>query len=161
MDVPHEISPALAEDAAVPDVLEPYRRWAGVLFAILTVVAIVATAAVITRSSGQAAVILLASTFLTVTTLLAVIVDLDRGKWWAVQAIAPICYVIVVIGLLRALMALSQNNVSIPLEAIGALMVLSREHGHESLPELTEPDRRNVTLAVAAMVAAALLPYAA
>jgi hypothetical protein len=58
-------------------------------------------------------------------------------------------------------LALSQNNVSIPLEAIGALMVLSREHGRENLPELIEPDRRNVTLAVAALVAAALLPYAA
>jgi hypothetical protein len=161
MDVPHGISQAPTADAAVPVVLEPYRRWAGVLFAILTLVAIVAGAAVITRSSGSAAVILLTSAFLTVTPLLAVIVDLDRGKWWAVQAIAPICYVIVVVALLRALIALSQNNVSLPLEAIGALMVLSREHGREHLPELREPDRRNVTLAVAALVAAVLLPYAA
>lgn len=133
MDVSNEISQAPIAGAAAPDVLEPYRRWAGVLFAILTVVAIVAIAAVITRSSGKAAVILLASAFLMVTTLLAVVVDLDRGRWWAVRAIAPLCYVILVVGVLRALIALSQNNVSIPLEAIGALMVLSREHGREDL----------------------------
>jgi lysylphosphatidylglycerol synthetase-like protein (DUF2156 family) len=161
MDLSNEISRAPIASAAAPDALEPYRRWAGVLFAILTLMAIVASAAVITRSSGQAAVIILASTLLTVTALLAVVVDLDRGRWWAVQAIAPLCYVFVVVGVLRALIALSQNNVSIPLEAIGALMVLSREHGRENLPELIEPDRRNVTLAVAAMVAVALLPYAA
>lgn len=161
MDLSHEINPTQIAAADSPDVLEPYRHWAGVLFAILALVAIVASAAVITRASGQAAVILLASAFLTVTTLLSVIVDLDRGKWWAVQAIAPICYVLVVVGLFRALIALSQNNVSLPLEAIGALMVLSREHGHEHLPELVEPERRNVTLAVAALVAAVLLPYAA
>jgi hypothetical protein len=161
MDLSQELSqvPIPVED--VPEVLEPYRRWAGVLFAILTLVVIVASAAVITRSSGQTAVILIASAILTVTTLLTVIVDLDRGKWWAVQAIAPICYVLVVVGLLRAVMALSQHNVSLPLEAIGALMVLSREHGHEYQPELVEPDRRNVTLAVAALVAAVLLPYVA
>jgi cytochrome bd-type quinol oxidase subunit 2 len=161
MDLSNEMSQAPIAGTAAPDVLEPYRRWAGVLFAIVSVVVIAASAAVITRSSGQSAAILLASAFLTVTTLLAVIVDLDRGRWWAVQAIAPLCYVFIVVGVLRALIALTQNNVTIPLEAIGALMVLSREHGRDNLPELIEPDRRNVTLAVVAIVAAALLPYAA
>ena len=161
MDLSNEMSQAPTAAAAAPDVLEPYRRWAGVLFAVVTVVVIAASAAVIMRASGQAAAVLLASAFLTVTTLLAVIVDLDRGKWWAVQAIAPVCYVFIVVGVLRTLIALTQNNVTIPIEAIGALMVLSREHGREHLPELIEPNRRNVTLAVAAIVAAALLPYAA
>jgi len=42
---------------------------------------------------------------------------------------------------------------------IGALLVLSRDHGSPSLPAIDEPDRRRVTFAVGALVVANVLPY--
>jgi len=56
--------------------------------------------------------------------------------------------------------ALSQGNITIPLEGIGALMVLTRNHRSELLPAITEQGRRRVWLAVAGIAVAQLLPFA-
>ena len=143
------------------DPLEPYRRWATTLFAILVVVGVVGTVVVLGAIPGLVVFwALLASVVLLIAILLAVIVALRRRDAWAVHAIAPICYVIIVAAVLRVLVALSQGDITIPLEGIGALMVLTRNHRSESMPAITEQGKRRVWLAVAGVVVAQLLPVA-
>jgi hypothetical protein len=141
------------------DPIEPYRRWATGLFAILVVIGIVGTVVVLGAIPDLGVFwVLLASVVLLIAILLAVILGLRRRDAWAVHAIAPICYVIIAAAAIRAGVALSQGNITIPLEGIGALMVLSRNHRSELLPAITEPGRRRVWLAVAGIVVAQLLP---
>jgi hypothetical protein len=84
---------------------------------------------------------------------------LGRREPWAVQAIQPLCYVIIAAGVFRVIVALTHGTLTIPLEVIGALLVLSREHGSSSLPAVDEADRWRVSLAVGALVVANVLPY--
>jgi hypothetical protein len=62
---------------------------------------------------------------------------------------------------MHVIAALTQNTVTLPLDAIGAAMVLSREHGPSHLPAVSPADRRRINLAVGALVAAQLLPLLA
>jgi hypothetical protein len=149
---PPEVTPA--------DPLEPYRRWATTLFTILVLVGIVGTVAVLGAMPSQAVFwVLVASVVLFIATLLVVMAALRRPEPWAVHAIAPICVVIVAAAVSRVAVALSQGTITIPLEGIGALMVLTRDHRAEHLPPLADQGRWRVLLAVAA-IAVAQLPSA-
>ena len=142
------------------DAVEPYRRWATALFTILAVVGIVSTVVVLGAIPGVATLwVLIGSVVLLIATLLIVILALRRREPWAVHAIAPICYVIIAAAMLRVVVAANQGNVTIPLEGIGALMVLTRNHRSDLLPAIDEGARRQVWLAVAAIVVAQILPY--
>jgi hypothetical protein len=105
-------------------------------------------------------VVLLASVLLGAVTLLAVAADLRDRAPWAVHAIAPICYVVLVAGVFRVLVALSDDTITVPLEVIGSLMVLSRAHPPEHLPAIGDRERRRARLAVGVLVIAQLLAYA-
>ena len=143
------------------DPMEPYRRWAVNLFAVLVVVGVVGMVVVLGAIPGVVVFwVLLASVVLMITILLVVIFALRRRDGWAVHAIAPICYVIIAAAGIRFVVALSQGNFTIPLEGIGALLVLTREHRAQLLPGITEPGRRRVWLVVAGVVMAQLLPVA-
>ena len=146
---------------APSDPLEPYRRWAAVLFTIIALVGIVATVIVLGAMPDQAEFfVLIGSVVLFVATLLAVVMGLRRRQPWSVHAVAPMCYVIIVAAVIRVVVALSQGDITIPLEGLGALMVLTRDHRAGYLPALTDQDRRRVWLAVGITVFAQVLPYA-
>ena len=66
---------------------------------------------------------------------------------------------IIAAAAIRVVVALSQGSITIPLEGIGALMVLTRNHRSELLPTITDQGRWRVLLAVAAIVVAQILPY--
>jgi hypothetical protein len=154
-------APATIPDLADP--LEPYRRWATVLFWILIVVSIVAGGAALIAFSVTAtmAVVLLLAVGLGLGSLLVETLALGRREAWAVHAIRPICFVIIAAGVLRVAVALSQSNITIPLEVIGALMVLSREHRPQFLPPIPDADRQKLNLVVGAQVVSQVLPYLA
>lgn len=144
------------------DLLEPYRRWATVCFSILAAVGILGSVVVLGAIPvPPVVVLLLAAVVIGVGALLVVVAALRRPASWAVHAIAPICYVIVVAGLIRVMAALSQNTFTLPLEVIGALLVLTRDHRADHLPSIDEGGRRRVWWAVGAVVVAQVLPHAA
>lgn len=148
-------------DASTADPLEPYRRWASALFTILAIVGVVGGIVVLAATPIPAQVtVLLASILPGVLALLAVVNALWRRDAWAVHAIAPLCYVIIVAGVIRGLAALSQGAIPVPLEVIGAAMVLTRDHDAALLPVLDGAHRRRAGVAVAAVIVASLLPYA-
>lgn len=140
------------------DPLAPYRRRATTLFTILVLVGIVGTVAVLGAMPSHGVFwVVIASIILFIATLLVVIAALCRRESWAVHAIAPICYVIVAAAVIRVVVALSQDTITIPLEGIGALMVLTRDHRAEHLPLLTDQGRWRVLLAVVAIAVAQVL----
>lgn len=152
--------PAPAPEVTSLDPVEPYRRWANVLFMILALIGILG-AVVALNASPEPVVFwqLLVSIVLFVMTLLVVVAAIRDPASWAVHAIAPICYVIIAGAVIRAVVALSQNTITVPLEGIGALMVLTRDHRPERLPPLTQEGRRRVWMAVGAILLAQVLPY--
>ena len=89
----------------------------------------------------------------TLVILLSLIGGLGRGEAWAIHAVQPVCIVLIVAGLVRVALALSRNEILIPLETIGALLVLTRPHGPELLPATTADDRQRVMLATIAFAA--------
>lgn len=161
---PPALAPEPSPSAQAPepppsDPLEPYRRWATTLFAILVAVGVVGTMVVLAAMPSQAVSwVLVASVAVFIVTLLVVMAALRRRESWAVHAIAPICYVIVVAAVLRVVVALSQGTITIPLEGIGALMVLTRDHRAEHLLALADQGRWRVLLVVGATAVAQLLP---
>ena len=155
--------PTEAAAQGQPDPLAQYRRWAAVLFAILGLVGTVAAAAVLggVRVPWPLFAILVAGALVSVGTFLLLAQAIGDRRTWAVRAIAPVCLVLVLFGAIRAAVSLAQGDLLLPLEAFGALMVLSRPHGDASLPLPSEHDRWMVSRVVAALVLATVLPAAA
>jgi lysylphosphatidylglycerol synthetase-like protein (DUF2156 family) len=150
-----------------PAALDQYRRWARFLFAMLALVAAVGAVMVpfgVGLDSARLAAVwpLVAILAANLLATLVVLVSLFRGlgRWsaWALHAVAPVCWVLIVIGVARAVITLTQNQVLPPLEAIGALLVLTRPHGPDIVPPATTDDRRRVTLATGALFASYFVP---
>ena len=148
--------------------LDRYRRWARFLYAILAMLAAIGLVLVPATSGGLdpervAAVwplvaILTANVAATLTVLVSLIRGLTRRSVWAMHAIQPVCLVLIVIGGMRALLALTQGQVLLPLETIGGLLVLTRPHGPDLLPPAGADDRRRVTIAAGVMFASYFVP---
>ena len=158
---------AVASAASPPEAptipLLAYRTWAWRFFAILDAVVILGGLLALT-AQGQdpiavAMLLILAGAGIAVLTVL--LVGIDRSAAWAIHAIAPACSIIIVFGVLRAVVALTTNSIDIPLEVIGAGLVLSRPHPAAAMPRLSGRDPRSVTLMVGAMAAMQLAPYLA
>jgi hypothetical protein len=141
------------------DPLRQYRSWASVLFALLGAVALIAGALVIPATSAPLSVVLLATVGLSAAVLFGVSLAVDRGVAWAIHAIGPLCALLIAAGLLRAAVALSHSEITVPLEVLGAIAVVSRPHPPAAMPPLTETGRRRMWLVVAALVISQLLPY--
>ena len=157
MDAPTE----LMEPPPSSDPLRPYRAWATVLFAILATVAIVVGAIVLGSPTGLAPstlAVLIAPAVLGIVVLVVLLVALGRVEPWAVHAIQPVCLVIIVAGVARSVVALAGGEILIPLEVIGGLMVLSRDHRAVLLPPLDPGGRRTMLVAVGLMIVAQVLP---
>jgi hypothetical protein len=174
MDLSPEIvspSPIVVADGATPDdaeyqeapadALEPYRRWAIVLFTLLVLVTVVGLVGSLSAAPSPPGYwVLAASVGLIIATYLAVVDALRRGVPWAVHAIAPICYVLVVAALIRVITALGQNAITVPLDGIGALMVLTRDHRAAILPPVDRGGSWRMSIAVGLVALAQVLPYA-
>lgn len=105
--------------------------------------------------------IVLLSVGLDIAVLLTLVAALGRREAWSIHAIQPICQVLFTAGLIRLVVGLTQSTITLPLDAAGAAMVLSRQPGPGNLPAVSRPDRRRINLAVGALVAAQLLPLLA
>jgi hypothetical protein len=138
--------------------LEPYRHWAAVLFWLLAATSLIAVVIAL-GVGGSLALGYVVSALIGLVVLLDEATALGRRAPWAIHAIRPLCYVIIAAGVFRVIVALTHGTVTIPLEVIGALLVLSREHGSSSLPAVDEPDRWRVSLAVGALIVANVLAY--
>jgi hypothetical protein len=149
--------------AAPADLPDPYLRWATALFWVLAIFSLVVGLFVLGAPSiGPAAfAVVLLSLVLDIAVLLTLVAALGRRDTWAVHAIQPICQVLLTAGLIRLVVGLTQSNITVPLDAIGAAMVLSRPHGPGYRAAVSRPDRRRINLAVGALVAAQLLPFLA
>ena len=162
-----ESSVSEVAEGAKPGALDQYRRWARFLFgllAIVTGIGLVLTVAGGSLLSDRLAaawpiIALLALNIgATLVSLVALIRGLGLGSAWAIHAVAPVCGVLIAFGLIRALLALTRNEVLFPLEAIGALLVLSRPHGSELLPPASDEDRRRVALVSGLLVVTFFAP---
>ncbi len=171
MDPPSTASqtdgPPTSPGAVRPDPLAPYIRWARFLFLLLVAVAIIGLALVATAGgfepgllagAGPALIVAVLGVVITLTVLIGVIRGLGARRPWALHAVAPICAILIVYGLGRALVALGRSEFLFPLEAIGALLVLSRPHGPDLLPQPSDVDRRRVLLATGAIAVAFVTP---
>ncbi len=148
---------------ALPDPLAQYCRWAVVLFTILALVGIVASVIVLgnVRVAPPVFAVLVAGVVVSVATFLLLAMGIADRRAWAVHAIAPVCYVVVLFGAIRAAVSLAQGEIQIPLEAFAALLVLSRPHVQAFLPLLSGRDRRIIIGIVIALVLSTVVPAVA
>ena len=158
---------ATASAGGDPAALDPFRRLARFLFIILALVAAVGIALVpigvgldTTRLAAAWPLVVIIGLNLAAT--LIVLISLIRGlsRWspWALHAVVPVCAVLIAIGIARLLIALTQGELPLPLEAIGALLVLTRPHGPDIMPGATTSDRRRVIIAAGVIFASYFVP---
>jgi hypothetical protein len=100
----------VADADAAPDPLRQYRSWASVLFALLGAVVLIAWVVVVPSTSLPETYLLLAPAGIGAVVLFAASLAIDRGDAWAIHAIAPLCALLIVTGLLRAAVALSRSD---------------------------------------------------
>ena len=98
------------------------------------------------RASWPLVVVIAINVVATLIVLLSLIRGLGDGAPWALHAVAPVCYVLIAAGLVRLLLSLAGGGLLIPLEALAALLVLSRPHGPELLPIASDDDRHRARL---------------
>ena len=150
------------------DALRQYRVWARFLFVVLALLAAIGLILVPSSSGGldpariaqvwPLVLILTLNVAATLLVLISLIRGLSRWSTWALHAVYPVCIVLIVIGTFRTLIALTQGQIQIPLEAIGGLLVLSRPHAPELLPPATADDRRRVSIGTGVMFASYFVP---
>ena len=166
---PEPTAPEPIEPPA-PDALEPYIRWARLLFIVLAAVN-VAGLVLLAIGSGMVAdqvggalpaILLLAiSGALSLAVFVALVIALGTRSTWAIHAIAPVCYLLIASGVVRVIVALSRNEILIPVETIGALLVLTRPHGRDLLPPADAGTPTRVALTLVALVATYAIPLVA
>jgi hypothetical protein len=148
--------------------LDQYRRWARFLFAILAILAAIGLVLVPTTTGGvdpgrvaavwPLIVILTANVAATLIVLVSLIRGLSGWSTWAIHAVQPVCIVLIVIGGIRALIAITQGQILLPLETFGGLLVLTRPHLADLLPPATADDRRRVAIATGVTFASYFVP---
>ena len=150
-----------------PAALDPFRRWARFLFAILALVAAVGlvfvplTVGVDTaRLAAVWPIVVILAVNLAATLIVLASLFRGLGRWsaWALHAVVPVCGVLIAIGIARAVIALTQGQITPPLEALAAVLVLTRPHGPDIMPPATADDRRRATLATGALFASYFVP---
>ena len=146
---------------ATADPLAQYRSWASVLFAILGAIALIGGAIVITATPAPYSAVLLLTVGVGAVIFIGLALAIVRGDAWAVHAIAPVCVLLIVTGLIRTAIALGSGAFTIPLELIAAVAVITRDHRREMMPAIGDPGRRRMWLAVGGLVVSQLLPFVA
>ncbi|HEY8198554.1 MAG TPA: hypothetical protein VIF44_02195 [Candidatus Limnocylindrales bacterium] len=146
--------------AGRPPPLEGFDRWARILcYALGAMGILIGIAAIGDVMSAATGAIVLASIFLGAAVLLSVAWGLEARRAWGRPAARLVLWILVAVGILRIVLgAMSKGTITIPLEAIGAGLVLA------SLPagqrrDLGRGSDRSVALACGSLYAvAALLP---
>lgn len=146
---------------APADPLGQYRSWASMLFAILGAVALIGGALVLAATPAPYRFVLLASVGLGALLFIGLALLIGREDPWAIHAIAPVCVLLILSGLLRTAVALGSGTITIPLELIAAVAVITRDHPPEVMPAIDKTGRRRAWLAVGGLVVATFLPYVA
>ena len=150
-----------------PAALDLFRRWARFLFALLALVTAVGIVLVpigvgVDPARLAAAWPLILIIAVNVAATLIVLIGLVRGvsNWspWALHAVVPVCGVLIAIGVARTLIAFAQGRPFVPLEALGAIIVLTRPHGPDIMPGATLSDRRRVTVVTGVLFASYFVP---
>jgi hypothetical protein len=150
-----------------PSAVDQFRRWARFLFALLALVAAVGIVLVpvgvgvdLARFAAAWPLILIVAVNVAATLIafIALIRGLSGWSPWALHAVVPVCAVLISIGMARLLIALTQAQLMIPLEALGALLVLTRPHGPDIMPGATLSDRRRVTVVSGVIFASYFVP---
>jgi hypothetical protein len=159
---------------APPPSIEPYVQWARVLFIVLAAVTVIGLVLLVTGSglvagsrlaadavadAAPAFVVLGLTGLVSLGIFGALVVGLGDRRAWAIHAVAPVCYVLILVGVLRVALALTRSEILVPLETIGALLVLTRPHPRAALPVATDDDQRRVWVIVIVLVATYVLPY--
>lgn len=150
--------------AAVGSLIDPlreFRSWSSVLLALLGAVTLVAGAFVVPSTYAPHTLVVVVATAAGAGVFIVTSLLIGRGDAWAIHAVVPICALLILAGLVRTAAAFTRNEISVPLEVLGAIAVLTRPHGSDVMPVLTTRGRRSVWLAVGTLVVSQLLPYAA
>ena len=143
------------------DPLQPYRGWASVLCLLLVLVGLLGLGLILASGlNADARIIVTAGAFalLGIGVFAAEGLGLQSIAPWAVHAVRPLCIVLILGGAIRVVVALSAGSLTIPLEAVGALLVLTRDHRPELLPALDQAGRRTMAIVVALAVVVQLGP---
>lgn len=150
-----------------PAALDQFRRWARFLFVLLALVAAVGIVLIplgvgVDPARFAAVWPLVVILALNVAATLIALVSLIRGLggWspWALHAVVPVCGALIAIGIARTLIALTQGRPFVPLEALGAIIVLTRPHGPDIMPGASVNDRRRATVVTALIFASYFVP---
>jgi hypothetical protein len=143
------------------DPLRPYRRWATGLFVLLGGVGLLGIALVLGSGFDLEPVIFaltVGPAAVGVVLFLATALGLGSSKPWAVHAVQPLGVVLIVGGMLRAVVGVLFGRIDFPLEALGAILVLTNDHRPDILPKLDLRGRRTVILVVAGLVVVQIVP---
>ena len=151
---------AVTPDATV-DPLAEFRSWSSVLFALLGAVTLVAGAVVVPAIHAPQTYVVIAAMTVGAGIYFVASLAIGRGDAWAIHAVVPICVLLIIAGLVRMAGAFTRNEISVPVEVLGAIAVLTRPHLRDAMPALSPRGRRSVWLAVGGLVVSQLLPYAA
>jgi hypothetical protein len=146
---------------APADPLAQYRSWASVLLAVLGAVALIGGALVIPAASAPYSIVLLFTVGLGALLFIGLALGVGRGDAWAIHAIAPVCVLLIVTGLIRTAVAFGSGTITIPLELLAAVAVITRDHRPEHMPAIGERGRRRMSLVVVGLVVSQLLPFVA
>jgi hypothetical protein len=152
----------LAVVADTPDPEAGYRRWAQILFGLMLLVLLAAGGLLLLSgvATDDVVIPLLAAALTVSTILLLEVVGVHDRRPWAVAAIAPMCAILIVAGLVKVLLALGDGNLTVPLEAVGAILVLSRRPASGVRPALDGRDEIRRALIVVPFAVLTFWPLA-
>lgn len=120
--------------------MDRYIGRARILFGILLILTVVVCVVALMTFAGVALrAIVVSGAIATIPALVALIRGLGRRARWAPSTTELVCVLLVISGLLRAVVDASQGRVTIPLEAIGAAIVLAARPPRSEWP-MVGPD---------------------
>jgi hypothetical protein len=141
--------------------VERYRGRARILFGVLSIVAAIGMAIAVgwsdTRLGIEARLGLLVGQMLAIGAFVMLYRALGRGEPWADRATLWVCTILIASGLIRSLVDAGFGRITIPLEAIGAGLVLLGRPRATAPPNGLAPGPRGVAPAVIGAVLLAQL----
>lgn len=165
MDIPTDVAlpPTAVKAEPAAEALARFRRRGRLLFTLLAFWSVILGGVVIALGPTDHPLRLVVVTMIGVAIGLALDVALVFGlaerRPWADRATIVVCGIFLVAGILRLLVRLSSGSLEIPLDAIGAALVLA-ERPTTLAPDLLG-DRRRIGLVAAAALLAAVMPLVA
>jgi hypothetical protein len=163
MDVPHDVETPQTQVSADPtsgaaaDQLARFRRRGRRLFTFLAFFSVIVGSIAIVLGATQHPLrsVIVAAIGVVIVLLVAValVFGLAEGRAWADRATVLVCWIFLVAGVLRVVLRLTMGTVEIPLDAIGAALVLAVRPSTFA-PSLRGDGRRIGLVAAASLVAA-------